>query len=321
MMTSNPASRYTAREWDEVRASFSSSILADTSLSSLAQNLEGVDWPLKGENETPASYLSLDFEEMRERLALCGQPPRMADHLIDILKETMSFDNPFGEMVVQSEEAAIRENPLLKNLAKLRIPEDFPIALTALAPETLAFCRLENVTTLKEFAMMAQRMAQTIIVGGDFRSLLNALSNIDEKALARHLPFRPGATGLHYVEGLGHAVRAQPFAVQLALRRQTGETLSVEECELAARVTGKQLAYARAALVERAEALRACFGEECALLDQQLVLGEERRRAAAILNDPMIELLVADLLKPKSGSATPAAPAGRMARFIRWWRK
>ena len=127
MMTSTPASRYTARDWDEVRIAFASSILADTPLSSLAQNLEGADWPLRGEDETPSGYIALNYQEMRERLALCGQHPRLADHLIEILKETLAFDDPFGEMVVQGEQAAIRDNPLIKNLAKLGIPEDFPV--------------------------------------------------------------------------------------------------------------------------------------------------------------------------------------------------
>ena len=321
MMTSTPTSRHTASDWNEVRTAFSSSILADTSLSSLAQNLEGTDWPLKGEDETPASYLSLSFAEMRERLALCGQPPRMADHLIDILKETLAFDDPFGEMVMQGEQAAIRENPLLKNLAKLQIAEDFPITLTALAPETLSFCRLENIATLKEFAVMAQRMAQSIIVGGDFRSLLNALSNIDEKALARHLPFRPGTPGLHYIEGLAHAVRAQPVAVQLALRRESGEALPAAERALAVRVTGEQLVYARASLAERETVLRAYFGEECRSIEQQLSSGEEARRLVAVLNEPAIEPVVSGLLNAAFGSPLPIAPAGWMARLTRWWRK
>ncbi|HTJ79085.1 MAG TPA: hypothetical protein VL357_08825 [Rariglobus sp.] len=321
MMTSTPSSRYTEKEWDDVRTAFSSSILADTSLSSLAQNLEGNGWPIAGADETPSSYIDLSFQEMRERLALAGQPPRVADHLIDILKETMAFDDPFGEMMTQEEEASVRENPLLKNLAKLRIPEDFPITLTALAPETLSFCRLENVTTLKEFAVMAQRMAQSIIVGGDFRSLLNALSNIDVKVLARHLPFRPGATGLHYIEGLAHAVRSQPVAVQLALRKQAGDILPQAERELAARVTNAQLGYARGALTEREAALRDYFGEECLLLQKQIAAGEEHRRLVLVLNDPTIEPVVADLLKATFGSASPIAPAGWMARFNRWRRK
>ena len=42
----------TAKDWDEVRTAFATSIMVDTSLSSLAQNLDAPDWPLKGKDET-----------------------------------------------------------------------------------------------------------------------------------------------------------------------------------------------------------------------------------------------------------------------------
>ena len=48
-------------------------------------------------------------------------------------------------------------------------------------------------------------MAQNVIVGGDFRKLLNALSHVDEQAIAEVLPFRRGATGLHLIEALALA--------------------------------------------------------------------------------------------------------------------
>src|SRR4051812_9649602 len=115
----------TAQDWDEIRKAFASSIMVDTSLSSLAQNLDGPDWPVPG--ETPATYVDLTFEEMQEWLATRGMTPEHADLLVNIFKETLAFDNPFGEMVEQNEAAAQRDNQLLKNLARLGIPEDFPV--------------------------------------------------------------------------------------------------------------------------------------------------------------------------------------------------
>ena len=47
-----------------------------------------------------------------------------------------------------------------------------------------------------------------MIIGGDFRKLLNALSNLDEATLADILPFRKGSKGLHLVEALAQATRA-----------------------------------------------------------------------------------------------------------------
>jgi hypothetical protein len=122
----------TAKDRNEVRTAFASSIMVDTALSSLAQNLDGPDWPIKGKDETPAKYIDLTFEEVIELLQLKGQSPERMDQLVSLLKETLAFDSPFGDMVEQIQAASERDNPLLKNLAKLGIPENFPIALAAL---------------------------------------------------------------------------------------------------------------------------------------------------------------------------------------------
>jgi len=311
------AHRHTPQEWDEVRKAFSSSILVDTSLNSLAQNLEGVDWPLKGSDETPAGYIDLSFDEMRERLALLGQAPRVADHLIDILRETLAFDNPFGEMVTQSSINAVGENPLVKNLEKLKIPSDFPITLTSLAPETRFFCQQENIRTLGEFALAAQRMAASVIVGGDFRALLNALSNIDESTLAQYLPFRPGAKGLHYIEGLALAVRAQPVAIQAALAHQLKQPLPEAVEQLGLTVSSQQRVVAKNSLHVHAHALHGFCMEDYADLQRQITAGDSPRRLVVLLGDPIIEAVVADLITPP-----PAAPApvGWRARLVNWWR-
>jgi hypothetical protein len=296
---------------------FSSSILVDTPLSSLAQNLEGVDWPLQGRDETPAGYIDLSFDEMRERLALRGQPPRVADHLIDILRETLAFDDPFGEMITQSEATAANDNPLVKNLEKLKIDGKFPITLTSLAPETLLFCQLENIKTLGEFALAAQRMAGSVIVGGDFRALLNALSNIDERTLAHYLPFRPGSKGIHYIEGLAHGVSAQPVAIQAALARELKQPLSEAADALARTVSNAQLAQAKAALHGHAAALRGFCEEDYAEVQRQIAAGANPRRLVAVLGDPAIEAVVADLITPEP----VVRPTGLRARLLRWWRK
>ena len=146
----------TAKDWDEARTAFSTSIMVDTALTSLAQNLDAADWPIKGKDETPSKYIDLSFDEVVELLQLKGQKPERVDQLVSILKETLAFDSPFGEMVTQAEASSARENQLLKNLAKLGIPENFPVALAALEPGTLEFCKLEKLSTLGEFAVFAQ---------------------------------------------------------------------------------------------------------------------------------------------------------------------
>lgn len=205
----------TEQAWDEVRKAFSASIMVDTALSSLAQNLDGPDWPLP--EETPANYIDLSFDEMRDWLAVKGLGPGNGDLLIDILRDTLAFDSPFGEMVEQNEVAAARDNQLLKNMGKLGIPHDFPIALLLVSPDTLEFCRAEGVETLSGLAVFAQGMSRTVIVGGDFRKLLNSLSHIDEETIAEFLPFRRNGGGLHLIEALAQATRSSDPAAHAAL--------------------------------------------------------------------------------------------------------
>ncbi len=269
----------TTKDWDEVRGAFATSLMVDTAISSLAQNADVPDWPIRGKDETPASYIDLNFEEVTERLKLKGQKPDRLDQLIGILRETLAFDSPFSEMVVQTEMASARDNPLLKNLAKLGIPENFPMALTALDANTLEFCRLEKLTTLAEFAIFAQRMSQSVILGGDFRKLLNALSHIDESALAEVLPFRRGAKGLHLVEALAQATQTK---------------------EPAARV----------------DLATAWFRDEFAAIETELALGGALARPLSLLGDPAIEVRAAALLGAHLGLPASAAAGKKRSGFF-----
>lgn len=223
---SESTDNFTAKEWDEVRTSFASSIMVDTALSSLAQNLEGPDWPIKGKEESPSVYIDLTIDEVKELLVLKGYPTHLG-FLISILKDTLSFDDPFGDMLENTELSAEKDNQLIKNMAKLGIPEDFPILLTALDSDTREFCTLENLTSLGEFARFAQNMSQNVIVGGDFKKLLNALSHVDVKALREVLPFRVGGTGLHLFECLAQT-KGEATRVQAALEYFPDEWKAVQ---------------------------------------------------------------------------------------------
>jgi hypothetical protein len=251
----------TAKDWDEVRSAFASSIMVDTSINSLAQNLDAAEWPIKGKDETPAKYIDLTFDEVVEMLQLKGQKPERVDQLIEILKETLAFDSPFGDMVEQTQAASERDNPLLKNMAKLNIPENFPISLTALEPGTLEFCKLEGRHTLGEFAVFAQSMSQNVIVGGDFKKLLNALSHVDEGALAEVLPFRRGQKGLHLAEALAHCTRAPDAAA-------------------------------------RAETASSWFQDELKVIEKDVSAGGSLERHFVVLGNPELEKRAAALLRP-----------------------
>lgn len=280
-----PVPKYTEKDWNDVRTAFASSIMVDTQVSSLAQNLDGPTWPVKSKDETPAKYIDLSYEEAIELLALKGQTADKLDLLISILKETLAFDSPFGDMVEQTEAASVRDNPLLKNMSRIGVPEAFPISLTALGADTVEFCKLENLKTLGEFAVFAQGMSQNVIIGGDFRKLLNALSNLDEVTLSEILPFRRGAKGLHLVEALGQATR-YPEPLPRA--------------------------------VEASE----WFVDDFAALKKDFVEGTGVARQLGVLNNVELEKKVSDLIRQliKPGSSTPAA-ASKSSFFKRLFRK
>jgi hypothetical protein len=282
-----PDATYTEKDWDEVRTSFASSIMVDTQISSLAQNLDGPVWPVKSKDETPSRYIDLSYGEALELLALKGQSADKLDLLISILRETLAFDSPFGDMVDQTEAASIRDNPLLKNMARINVAEDFPISLTALSPDTIEFCKLENLKTLGEFAVFAQGMSQNVIIGGDFRKLLNALSNLDEVTLMEILPFRKGTKGLHLVEALGQASRL------------TNSLPKAKEASL-------------------------WFEDDFAELKKDFLDGTGVARQLGVLNNVALEKKVADLvrqrMKPGSGGSTETEK-GKSGFFKRFFKK
>jgi hypothetical protein len=296
--------KYTEQDWDDIRMAFHTSIMVDTSLVSLAQNLDTDEWPLVGADETPAKYIDLGYAELARTLALAGSPESL-NHLITILRETMAFDNPFGEMVQQTEVHGEKDNQLLKNFAKVDIPESYPIGLTQLSSETIEFCQRENLTTLGQFAVFAQSMSKTVIVSGDFRKLLNAISHIDENALAELMPFRPGSKGLHLAEALALPVNVLAPATRFALLRSFGAQLTREEALEAAALSEEDVTAAAAALRARADQFFTWFADELAELKAQINEGGSIERYLMVLNDPVAETLVSVLLQPHLKLALP----------------
>jgi len=323
---STPTGSHTAMDWEKARMEFHTSIMVDVSLHSLAQNLDGADWPIEGEDETPAKYIDLGFDELRMLPGLDGHPERV-DQLIEILAETLAFDNPFGDMVAQSAAAEAAENPLLKNLTRLGIPTDFPIEASLLSADVKEFCGLEKILTLSDFANFAQNMPPQVVVGGDFRTLLNALAHVNEGALATLIPFRAGSKGLHLPEAIGQALDLLPPAERLALMKRYGVKLADRDEDLAAGVAPESLAQAEKALQERMARALDYFREEVLELPVTVKEHGSLARYLIVLGNPQKEALVAKILEPvlKLHSA-PAATAGSPKRgfwgtVLDWFRR
>jgi hypothetical protein len=290
-MTSSPVTA-DAATWDKARAAFAKSIMVDTPLASLAADLDVPPWPVNGPDETPASYIYLPYAQAVAALAARGLPPAQLGQLITILNETVAFDEPFGEMmdIASLAPGQVDEgSPLHKNMARLELPADFPLVLSALSEGTVELCRLEKVDTLGQFVGFAARLSQSVIVGGDFRELLNALSHKDEETLARFLPFRPGAKGLHLLEGLALEARLLDAAARAAV---AADPLS-----------------APAAIRARVARLVAWFPAEHDALRAAATAGTSPAELVAPLADASLRPAVAGLLQPHL--PPPPAPPKR----------
>jgi hypothetical protein len=305
---------------------FHTSIMVDTALSSLAQNLDGADWPLAGAEETPAKYIDLTFEELCILPGLNGHPGRV-DQLVGILEDTLAFDNPFGEMVAQTAAASAEENPLLKTLARLEIPPDFPIDMSLLSGDVKGFCQLEKIATLEEFANFAQNMPSQVVVGGDFRRLLNAMAHVNEEALASILPFRVGGKGLHLPEALGQLIDSLAPAERLSLYRRHGLRLTEAEEKQAAGVGRDGLARLEKLFQQRVARVLELFAAEVRGLPAAIKERGSLERYLVVLGNPQKEALVARLLQPSlarsepAAAPVPAAKGGWWAALTRWLRK
>lgn len=195
-------------EWDEVRFAFLNSLMVDTPISSLAQNLELDEaWPIEGVEEVPSKYIGFSWEDIH-RLPDLVENPQCVELLITILRETMAFDDPFSEMAETVENTTKNDDSLIRTLNDLKIPVDLPLDLSLLEQETILFCAGENVSTIGELASFSERLSRSgLLLGGNFQGLINALILRDEVMIANYLPYRPQVKGVHLIEAFDVMVR------------------------------------------------------------------------------------------------------------------
>ncbi|HEY4300951.1 MAG TPA: hypothetical protein VGM73_08770 [Candidatus Didemnitutus sp.] len=306
--------KYTPADWDEVRKKFRNSIMTETSLVSLAQNLDMEEWPNTGTEEKPSKYIDFTWEELLMLPEIAGKSDRAA-HLVAILKETLAFDDPFGDMVAQVEVSASKENPILKTLSRLGIPEDFPLQFANLSEGTRAVCLSEGIKTVGEFANLGQQMSTRVVLGGDFRSALNALTHGDEEGIGKFLPFRRGTTGLHLPEALGLIAASLPRADQLALGQFYGAKLAAGDVVVTVRtLTREQAEKFESTMRPNAIAVFAWFKDEKATLLRDLGDSLTLERYFVVLNDAAREAIGVHLAQTVLGPELPGRkPAAGLA--------
>lgn len=193
---------FTAEEWDKLRFLFQDSVMAKTNLCKLAQNM-GTKWPIRGRDETPGKYTGQTLESLLEMTEFYGKENRLP-LLYAILKETQSLDDPFSDMVCHLDRVAQQENEVANALSQLEVPADYPLELANFSRETLSLCDSEGIQTLAEFAEFAHKSAKSVVIGGDYRLFLNALTQMDKRALKVFLPIREDESGIFLAESIGH---------------------------------------------------------------------------------------------------------------------
>jgi hypothetical protein len=304
--------KFTSTEWDNIRKKFRHSIMADTSLVSLAQNLETKEWPHKGEDEKPSKYIDFNLEELLMMPEIAGNSAK-ADHLIGILKETLAFDDPFDDMGRKLEEEDAKENPILKTLGRLGIPVDYPLALSNLTEGTRVVCASEGVKTIGEFANLGQQMSTRVVLGGDFRNALNALTHGDEEGIGLFLPYRKGSTGLHLPEAIGLASAGLPRIDQVSLAKAYGAKLSNSDGALSKPISKEQIEKLESMMLVTVNAALDWFKDGKAALLKHLADGGTYERYFVVLNEPVREAIAVKLvsiaLKNVAKTGSSAAPS------------
>jgi len=286
--------KFNSTEWEEIRKKFRNSIMADTSLVSLAQNLDTKEWPHKGDDEKPSKYIEFNYEELLMLPEIAGSADK-ADHLVGILKETLAFDDPFGDMVAQVEETSSKENPILKTLGRLGIPESFPLSLCNFSEGTRIVCASEGIKTIGEFANLGQQMSTKVVLGGDFRNALNALTHGDEEGIGQFLPFRKGSTGLHLPEALALIPAALPRIEQVSLAKAYGANLSSAEGGASRPLTKDQIEKHESMMRISVSAALEWFKEGKAALLKHLAEGGTYERYFVVVGEPVREAIAVRL--------------------------
>jgi hypothetical protein len=306
----------TPEEWDNIRGRFRHSLMVKTELYKLGQNID-VAWPLRGKDEIPLKYLPLTLDELLLVPGIAENPSRIRT-LVDIFAETLAFDDPFGEMAEHVDSSSKKDESAYKVMQELKIPAEFPIALCRISPETRQFCDSEGLETIGAFLEFTQTMAQSVVVGGDFRAFLNGFVHKDERAIATFLPLRPGREGLHLPEALGHLVENLSKEEYLHFLETFGGQPTADDRKGVAKLTPEQVAAAEASVVERCEKVFEWFSDQTDVLRDRLVEGgSSLERYFMHLENPNKETVAIGLsrmtLEPKE--VEEEKPKGLFARL------
>lgn len=299
-MTQPKFEKYSPEEWEHFRKRFFSSILNDTEMAVLGQNA-GISWPFKGADETPSKYIEYDFEELQSVPGLVGKKKRIKI-LMDILRETLAFDDPFSDMVDSVESESEEDDTFERILAKLNVPTSYPATFIRFTPETNELIQAEGLNTLVDVIHFGQNLARNVVVGGDLKTFLNGLAHKDELGIRQHLPYRRGERGLHLAEAIGLIAMDLDTKTQLELLHRSRVALTDEEN--AQRERASQVHTEAAIKVAVAQVADRCkwFTKEASDLEGILSTGGSVERYFIPINEPRIERISCQLARERFGA-------------------
>jgi hypothetical protein len=300
-MSESSIEKYSAEEWEHIRNRFYNSILNDTEIAKLGQNV-GISWPFKGSDENASKYIEYDFEELKSVPGLVGKRSRIK-LLMDILRETLAFDDPFSDMVDTVESEGEEDVTFERILAKFEIPINYPVNFVHFEASTREMLAKEDVNTLIDAIHFAQKIAQNVVVGGDLKSFLNGLAHKDEQGITKHLPYRRGIRGLHLPEAIGLIARDLPEAAQLQLLAHGEVGLTAEEQALLAKASSLNVEASIKSAVEQVAKVSDWFTAEATELKQIFDTGGSPERYFIMINAPRRERIALELAKLQLGIA------------------
>ena len=298
-MTESKIEPYTTEEWDMIRKRFEASALNDMDLSILAQNA-GKKWPFKGSDETPSKYIEFKYEELGSVPGLVGKKKRI-QNLVDILRETLAFDDPFGDMADKVEHDGETDLTYERVLERFEIPTDFPARFIAFDEQGRSLIRDHGFETLIDVVRYGKTLHYDVEGVDDLKALMNSLAHRDELGIAKYLPYRRGTLGVHLAEAIGHIARMIDVTLQIELRSQIGDELKPEEAEMLDQTSTMTLEARLKMALEHIDEVSEWFSAEAADLRELVENGGSYERYFITLNEHMIERVALALTRIKFG--------------------
>lgn len=119
-------------------------------------------------------------------------------------------------------------------------------------------------------------MAQNVVIGGDFRTLTNALTQSDEEVIAHYLPFRQGAKGLHIPEAFAMLIRPLSDDMKHALAKKAGQKYSEEEDSKFNEPPSQEVSKAEQRIHEQVGPILVWFGDDWEALQKKKQEGGDK---------------------------------------------